>query len=357
MIVRNHISFNGNSFRRQAFLLTALVPMVLSACQKEHAKPLPAAVLPPGTGFVLVQPPPPAPPPSSKPGPPYIGVLSGIADSGGSLVVIGYQGTILRNAGGSKTWDRMPVPVDSDFYGIGKSPSGILWVAGDKGVLLRSSDHGKTWSSIVTGVAPLFLNAVSFPSDKVGFAVGERGIMLKTIDGGEHWSKLHSPTEQNLYAVVFTDERHGFFAGWHKTLLKTSDGGKKFAPLEIPMQKVTRQKPSFNSLWTDGGRILLAGDHGLLFSSTDGGRSFVQIPTGSLSDLYGVCRTGAGTIAAAGEQGALILLESNGKAGWNSHQPLGRFHRSDLLGLACGERHVRVAGTKNSVLLPLSTMK
>jgi hypothetical protein len=119
------------------------------------------------------------------------------------------------------------------------------------------------------------------------------------------------------------------------------------------MQKVTRQKPSFNAFFEEGGRIFLAGDHGLLYVSTDEGVTFSAIQTGNLHDFYGICRTGDGTLAVAGEEGTLLYLSPSKGGDWTVRSPLGSFHGSDFLGLACGSSHVRVAGSRNVILLPL----
>ncbi len=334
----------------------AAASLFLSACQKPQAVSLPVVTLPAGAPFSIVQPPPPKVTPSDKKGSAYIGVLSGITPVAGGLVVIGYQGTLLRLSSKTGQWSRIKPPVHADFYGITRTPSGDLWVAGDQGTLLRSRDEGGSWQSVQTGIGHLFLNAVSFPSERVGYAVGEGGVILKTTDGGSHWSRISSPTKKNLYAVAFWSEEDGVVAGWHKRLFRTGDGGSRFTAIDIPMQKVTRQKPSFNSLWAGQREILLAGDHGLLFSSTDEGKTFSQIQTGSLHDLYGVCRTGQGTLAAAGEQGTLLLITGGPPGQRKISAPLGSFRGSDFLGITCGTAHVRLVGSKEVVLLP-SAMK
>jgi photosystem II stability/assembly factor-like uncharacterized protein len=323
----------------------------LSACQKEEVQPLPEVVLPAGSPFVLVQPQP-ALPPDKAPKSQYIGILTGIVPVPGHLVVAGYQGTILRYSVATRKWTREISPVHGDFYGMAISPSGDLWIAGDRGVLLKSKDGGVHWDSVSTNVAPLFLNAVTFPVSGTGYAVGEKGVIIKTVDGGAHWRRLSSPTGKNLYGIAFSDEKHGVIAGWHKTLLTTVDGGDHFLSVDLPVQKISRQKPSLNSVWNHGNQYLVAGDHGLLFRSTDNGKSFVQIETDSLHDLYGVCQTGRGAIALAGEQGELLFLEAGPAGSWKKTRPLGDFHGADWLGISCGTLHVRVSGSKGSILLP-----
>ncbi len=337
--------------------MVAAASLFLSGCQKREAVSLPVVSLPPGTSYSIVQPPPPPVSPADKKGSSYIGVLSGITATPDGLVVIGYQGTLLRFKAKSRTWSRPVLPVRADFYGIARTPSGDLWVAGDQGVLIRSRDEGRTWHAVQTGIGRLFLNALSFPSERVGYAVGEKGVILKTTDGGDHWSRISSPTGKNLYAVVFWSEDRGLVAGWHKRLFRTDDGGKRFSAIDLPMQKVTRQKPSFNALWSAPGQILLAGDHGLLFSSSDEGKTFSPLQTGSLHDLYGVCRTGQGTVAVAGEQGTLLLLSGGPPGEMKTASPLGSFRGSDFLGISCGSAHVRLVGSKDVVLLPSSSVK
>ena len=338
------------SFRRLTSCgsLLLLIPLLLAGCEKPPTANIPPVSLPPGIPFVLDQPP--LPPPSTK-GEPYVGVLSGIFSRKDLLVVTGYQGTLLRKEG-KAPWRRLPVPDGRDLYGVVATPGGDLWAYGDKGTLLRSSDEGAHWSSVVLSPAPRFLSSVFFVDARTGYAAGAQGALYRTTDGGSQWTALSLPTRENLYAVFFLDASHGLVAGWHRTLLRTSDGGTTWIPVTVPMQRVTRQKPSYNALYGVGGTIYLAGDHGLLFSSTDGGASFLPIQTGSFRDFYGVCRTGDGTLAIAGERGTLLLLASKAGGGWTVRSPLGAFHGSDFLGLSCGATHVRLVGTRNVILLP-----
>ena len=337
--------------------MVAAASLLLVACQKPQTVTLPSVKLPAGTSFSLLRPPASPVSQTNKKTSDFIGVLSGIVEDSGNLVVVGYQGTLLRLSSRTGQWSRPVPPVHVDFYGISRLPSGVLWVVGDRGVLLRSKDGGRSWEHVRTGVGRLFLNAISFPTDRVGYAVGENGVILRTIDGGDHWVRLNSPTKKNLYAVTFTDESHGLVAGWHKRLFRTEDGGTRFTAIDIAVQMVTRQKPSFNSLWSSKEQVLLAGDHGLLFSSSDGGRNFFQIQTGTLHDLYGACRTGGGTVAVVGEQGTVVLITRSPSGEERSESLLGTFHGSDFLGVSCGTAHVRVSGSNDVVLVPSGAKK
>lgn len=338
-----------SSFFATASVWSLLTLLIFGGCQKPQAASIPAITLPPGTPFLLEQPPVPAP---SASGEPYVGVLSGIATSGGALVVSGYQGTLLRRKGSGGPWVRLDVPGGRDLYGVVQAPGGTLWAYGDRGILLRSSDRGAHWSTVTLPSAPRFLSAASFPDARTGFIAGASGALYRTTDGGDHWAPVSLPTKKNLYAVVFLDPMHGLVAGWHQTLLRTSDGGSSWQPVEISIQKVTRQKPSYNAFWFDGHRLLLAGDHGLLFSSDDGGGKFVSIETGTLRDLYGVCQTAAGRVAVAGEAGTFLLMTPRAGGQWTVSSPLGAFHAADFLGISCGSTHVRLVGSKNAVVLP-----
>lgn len=282
-----------------------------------------------------------------------MGVLSGIFSRQDLLLVTGYQGTLLRKEG-KGGWTRIPVPGDQDLYGVVSSPGGDLWAYGAMGTLLHSSDSGVHWTPVVLTPSPRFLSKVFFVDGGTGYAAGAQGALYRTTDGGIHWTPVPLPTRENLYTVAFSDVSHGLVAGWHRTLFRTSDGGASWQPVKVPMQRVTRQKPSFNALFEESGRFFLAGDHGLLYVSTDEGASFSPIQTGNLHDLYGVCRTGDGTLAVAGEEGTLLFFSPVKGGGWNVRSPLGSFHGSDFLGLSCGSSRVRLSGSRNVLLLPSS---
>ncbi|MCA8989430.1 MAG: hypothetical protein KDA78_17400, partial [Planctomycetaceae bacterium] len=65
-----------------------------------------------------------------------------------------------------------------------------VWIVGNPGsVIYSSQDSGRTWQRAFTSnTVPL--NAVSFASPEVGYAVGELGTVLKSEDAGQSWQSV-----------------------------------------------------------------------------------------------------------------------------------------------------------------------
>ena len=59
---------------------------------------------------------------------------------------------------------------------------GTALAVGHQGSILLSADHGRNWRPVYRE-AGLYLRAISFASDKVGWAVGHEGRILHTRDG------------------------------------------------------------------------------------------------------------------------------------------------------------------------------
>ena len=65
---------------------------------------------------------------------------------------------------------------------------------GDRGHILYSDDSGLSWQQAKVPTIQM-LTAVTFSSQKTGYAVGHDALVLKTEDGGENWTKVYSEPE------------------------------------------------------------------------------------------------------------------------------------------------------------------
>ncbi|MHB8542508.1 MAG: WD40/YVTN/BNR-like repeat-containing protein [Leptospirales bacterium] len=336
------------------FLLAAV--LAVTGCTRKPAATIPHLSIPPSTGFRLLQPLPPVVhhQGQTRPTPPYVGTLYTIAvPHPGLVVVAGAQSAIWLIQEKTGSWKKISSPVSTEYYKTVFVNGEKGFLVGDKGVILLTSDSGDTWTPVLSPVHDRFLQDINFPDPRHGYIVGEKGTLLKTSDGGKTWTALPSPTTENLYAVYFRDPLHGWVAGWGKTFLETRDGGRTFSPVSLSIPRVTRQDPSFNALWVRGEEVVLAGDHGLLYRSSNGGKSFEKVAIPVERDLYGVCAEGNGALVVAGEQGTLFSVGNAGQV--MSLLPPASF--TDFLGVACGSRHVRVAGVPDVILLPLEKRK
>jgi photosystem II stability/assembly factor-like uncharacterized protein len=98
-------------------------------------------------------------------------------------------------------------------------------------ILNQSTDAGADWIGLdVNIVKGMSFNAISFPSDNIGYAGGSgilKPTLIKTIDGGNSWVDIAPPIIGNVSEVKFTSLTTGFIVtdDSNNVLMKTVDGG------------------------------------------------------------------------------------------------------------------------------------
>ncbi|MEO9476520.1 MAG: YCF48-related protein [Cyclobacteriaceae bacterium] len=160
------------------------------------------------------------------------------------------------------------------WYTIHYYNSDLVFLAGSGGNVGKSEDGGASWEFINTGY-DFGIQAVTFISESVGWAVGGNSLVLKTVDGGETWQKVEITLFEEIdYAqdIHFVDSNTGYLCG--KTIegegfvYKTTDGGDTWVDINS-----TESFASFFMLmvWDDANTGWLASSQFELFKTTDGG--------------------------------------------------------------------------------------
>ncbi len=141
------------------------------------------------------------------------------------------------------------------------------------GIVLKTTDGGDTWNPItqpgIDGV-----EAMSFPTLQVGYAVGWSDDILKTTDGGQTWQSIAITSNVFYYtAVEFKDVNNGIViallsAGGAKTF-KTSDGGQTWI-------EVTGNNAFMDVVWA-GGNTWYTSGYNDVYKSTDDGLTWTNV--------------------------------------------------------------------------------
>src|SRR5258708_39609176 len=99
--------------------------------------------------------------------------------------------------------------------------------------LLLAAQPGKPrWDPQPSGVTD-DLQAVSFVSNKTGWAAGDHNIVIKTADGGATWKLLTERQGLNKFTSVdFVDESEGWVQSM-SVLLHSTDGGDSWQPATL----------------------------------------------------------------------------------------------------------------------------
>jgi photosystem II stability/assembly factor-like uncharacterized protein len=156
-----------------------------------------------------------------------------------------------------------------------------LVACGERGVIAYSDDAGVTWSQAAVPVS-VSITALSFVSDKRGWAVGHAGVILETRDGGTTWQVQLRPDMQGdgalaLFDVHFEGEQRGIAVGAFGLVMKTSDGGAHWT--RVSVRAPNPRDLHVYSARQYGGTVYVTGEQGLFMRSSDAGASFEAVQT------------------------------------------------------------------------------
>lgn len=237
-----------------------------------------------------------------------------------------------------------------------------LVAVGYRGLVVYSDDDGKTWTQASVPVSS-DLVAVSFPTDKLGWAVGHGGVVLHTVDGGTRWVKQfdgrqaaqvavdayerrlgEGPAIERLLAeersfidgggtqpflgLHFENERVGYVVGTFNRIFRTEDGGSTWTPW---MERTDNPDGlHFNAVAGRGANVYLAGEQGMVWRLHRASGRFVRVPTGYSGTLFGVLPLSGTSLLAYGMRGSVYRSTDSGDT-WQ------RVPVSTLAGVTNGE--------------------
>lgn len=189
-----------------------------------------------------------------------------------------------------------------------------LVVVGERGHVLYSDNQGESWTQADVATRSQ-LNAVTFITDKVGWAVGEDAVIVQTTDGGNSWTRQFDDRDADmrgpLLDVVFLSKKVGFVVGVFNKIFKTIDGGFTWTDWSEHVDNLDEWH-LFNIAVSGDGVLYIGSEQGLVFKSTDSGESFVPIQTDHVGSFPGV-------IARRGEDGYdRVIAFGPGGAVWIS---------------------------------------
>jgi photosystem II stability/assembly factor-like uncharacterized protein len=234
------------------------------------------------------------------------------------LIAVGERGTILFSDDRGQQWQAAGTPADATLTAVTFPTDRIGYAVGHDAVILKSDDAGAHWRQVYADPAqeaPLL--DVWFRDAEHGYAVGAYGLMLSTTDGGEHWSQPDSiPDDRHLYALTGLTDGGLLLAGEAGALFRSDDNGASWHTLEAPYGG-----SFFGILHAADDSLLIYGLRGHVFRSTDGGQTWQEIDTGVNAALVGATVLNDGRIAFAGNDGSLIVGAANAVVLDVTHHP------------------------------------
>ncbi|MFU8844057.1 MAG: YCF48-related protein [Bacteroidales bacterium] len=152
------------------------------------------------------------------------------------------------------------------------------------------------------------INSLAFPGEGgLGYAVANHGSVLKTSNRGVNWELMDSVTPHHLNALHIFSETSGYAVGNSGAILRLSDQG----------QWVNEPSGSFYNLFgvaqSDEFTVYAVGYQGLILMKSGG--SWSQISSGTVMTLYGIAFSDAQNGLIVGDSG-LIMRTGNGGQTW-----------------------------------------
>jgi photosystem II stability/assembly factor-like uncharacterized protein len=135
-------------------------------------------------------------------------------------------------AGAQPSWDTLKVETTASFRGLSVVDDRVVWASGTRGTVIRTTDGGTTWSvDSIPGAATFDLRAIHGRSELVAHVAATAGRIWRTTDGGRSWSLRYQSTDSTMFldAIAFVDDLVGFALGdpmdGRFVILVSRDGG------------------------------------------------------------------------------------------------------------------------------------
>ena len=239
-------------------------------------------------------------------------LLLGLVAVGDHLVAVGDRGIILNSADGND-WAQVASPVHVTLTSVSFSDANNGWAVGHDAATLHTTDGGKTWA--LQNYQPAdhkpLLSVIALDSQRA-LATGAYGLFLGTHDGGKTWAPVQAPAlledGRHLNSIIKLKDGTLFIAG-ETGLLGVSADGKDWKRLKLPYEGSL-----FGALPRGDKGAIVFGLRGNVFA-TDDVRSgkWTRVDTQTTQSMFGGAVLPDGTVALAGADGEILMIDKAGK--------------------------------------------
>jgi photosystem II stability/assembly factor-like uncharacterized protein len=228
------------------------------------------------------------------------GLINGLALAGQRVVGVGQRGHVVYSDDQGRSWQQATVPVSADLVAVSFPSERQGWAVGHDGVILHSSDAGATWTRQLDGrdLGALLLAHYRAQGDADWIAEAERF----AAQGAEN----------PFLDVWFADDRNGFVIGAFNLILRTTDGGATWTPWLD--RSDNPQALHLYSIRPGGGALFIAGEQGLVLRLDAAAGRFVKLETPYKGSFFGLVGT-PGAVLAFGLRGNAFRSTDQG-ASW-----------------------------------------
>ena len=240
---------------------------------------------------------------------PQNGPLLAIAAAGARLVAVGADGVIVTSDDRGKTWTQSSTPVGVTLTAVSFATDRVGWAVGHSGVILVTHDAGRTWTRQLDGrsmLAALQNEVKQAPGTASSGGADSTDPVQQLIDDGP---------DKPLLAVLALDTHNVLAVGAYGLFLVTNDGGSSWR-LRLDLSAATKGKHLY-AVRPLGGQLFFAGEAGTLCRSDRLTTPLVPTPSPYSGSFFGLVRTAPGGLIAYGLRGH-AMISSDAAQSWHS---------------------------------------
>lgn len=152
---------------------------------------------------------------------------------GGTGIVVGASGTVLKTTDGGGSWDLINTGYSNDFNAVRLIDSDRAIIGGDGGLILHSADGGTTWEVVQQSGQDYDIYGLDI--DRVsghGIAGGSGNTLIWTNNFGLSWTYIEGGYMSSYYCACMANADFGAVAGsnsiFQPLIGYTMDGGQSF---------------------------------------------------------------------------------------------------------------------------------
>ncbi|MCX6350403.1 MAG: YCF48-related protein, partial [Bacteroidetes bacterium] len=178
----------------------------------------------------------------------------------------------------SQSWAPITSGTKARLNAINFPTQKVGYIAGQSGTILKTTDNGNTWSALTTQPAIRNYNTIYFLNKDTGWVGCDSGYIYATKDGGANWSQLTSGVSTGISCINMLPNGSGYASGAFSVVLRTNDFGKTWKTQKAVSVNFTSNF-MFDSadVWLTG--TALSSKPGTLAHSTDAGKTWTSQTT------------------------------------------------------------------------------
>jgi photosystem II stability/assembly factor-like uncharacterized protein len=196
--------------------------------------------------------------------------LDAVPGSNGQEFLAASKTTIYHSVDGGQTWTDVAAPLGQENIQMMKAiTSEMAYATNSDGEWLWSEDGGLSWELSSDQIPSSFIRDFSFIDANQGWALSPNGDVYHTTDGGLTWDLLSITPNEKGQTIFFVDANTGYISTFLGHLYKTENGGQSWTDHAIdgfpysPEELVVVDENMMYAISSSGTKLYISSDGGL----------------------------------------------------------------------------------------------